>query len=307
MSGGLPAGPADGRLYRDLSFDRYQQLPGLNWSLLKHAVTSARHYKLAVDGGHADRDDSSGLQAMHAAVLEPGRFVTDYRPWTETPQRRGAAYDAACAARPGVEWLRPDDWDQAQAVAQAVHEHPVAGPLCGLDYEGVAMMPECSITWTERGRQMKGRLDLLRWTADRRIIVDLKAVPSLHPRRMAAWIARMLYHGQFAHYCAGVRAVEAARKLAPAPIDVYIVAYEVRPCVDVGVFDLGTYWPNPDDLGGALYCGAAVRGEALARVEAAEASGVWPGQAPDTIPVELPAWAFGDDNDLDDDLEVSDG
>jgi hypothetical protein len=305
VSGGLPAGaqPQGGRLFRDLPFDRYQQLDGLNWSILKHAVTSARHYKLALDGQHAERSDSSGLQAMHAAVLESDRFASHYRPWTATAQRRGAEYDAACAAHPLVTWLRADDYAQAQAVAQAVAEHPVAGPLCAPG--GRTVLPEISLTWTEAGRAMKGRLDLLRWGVDRHAIVDLKAVPSLHPRRMAAWIARQLYHAQLAHYCAGVRALESARQLRPCPIDVYIVAYEVRPCVDVGVFSLGTYQPNPDDLDGALYCGAAVRSEALARVAAAEASGRWLGQAPEIVPVELPAWAF-DSGDDDAALEVSD-
>ena len=303
MSGGLPA-LADGRLFRDLAFDRYQALPGLNWSTLKHAATSARHYRLALDGQHAERDDSSGLHAMHAAVLEPGSFMGRYRPWTATAQRRGAEYDAACAAHPLVTWLRPDDHAQAVAVAQAVAEHPVAGPLVAPG--GPTVIPEVSLTWTEAGRAMKGRLDLLRWGLARHVIVDLKAVPSLHPRRMAAWIARQLYHAQLAHYCAGVRALEAARRFRPCPIDVYIVAYEVRPCVDVGVYHLGTYWPDPADVDGALYCGAAVRAEALARVAAAEASGRWVGQAPSIIDVELPAWAF-DAGDDDAALEVSDG
>ena len=304
MSGGLPGGqPQGGRLFRDLAFDRYQALPGLNWSTLKHAVTSARHYRLALDGQHAERSDSSGLQAMHAAVLEPSVFMMDYRPWTATSARRGAEYDAACAAHPGVTWLRPDDYVLAQAVAQAVAEHPVAGPLCAPG--GKTVLPEISLTWTEGSRAMKGRLDLLRWGVERHALIDLKAVPSLHPRRMAAWIARQLYHAQLAHYCAGVRALESARQLRPCPIDVYIVAYETKPCVDVGVFSLGTYWPDPADLDGALYCGAAVRGEALARVAAAEASGRWMGQAPEIVPVELPAWAF-DAGDDDAALEVSD-
>ena len=304
MTGGLPAGaPQDGRLYRDLPFAQYQALPGLNWSVLKHAVTSARHYRLALDGQHAERDDSSGLHAMHAAVLESGTFADRYRPWTATSARRGAEYDAACVASPGVTWLRPDDHAQAVAVGRAVAEHPVAGPLCAPG--GPTVIPELSLTWAEGGRAMKGRLDLLRWGGSRHVIVDLKAVPSLHPRRMAAWIARQLYHAQLAHYCAGVRALEAARRFRPCPIDVYIIAYEVKPCIDVGVFSLGTYWPDPADLDGALYCGAAVRAEALARVAAAEASGVWQGQAPDVVPVELPAWAF-DAGDDDAALEVSD-
>jgi len=284
-----------------LAFDVYARLPGLNWSTLKHACTSARHYKLAVDGQHAERADSSGLRAMHAAVLEPDTFDQVYRPWVATSSRRGAAFDAAREADPGVEWLTPADHEQALAVARAVAEHPVAAEILAPD-PGHRAMSEPSIVWVEDGRTMKGRLDRLVWGHARRRIVDLKAVPDLASRKMAAWVARQLYHGQMAHYVAGVRAVEQARGLAPAPIDVYLLAYSLRPCVDVGVFYVGE--ARPDELDGALYCGAALRAEALARVAQAEASGVWAGACPDIVPLELPAWAYGDDDDPN--LEVTD-
>lgn len=282
------------RIIADLPDAAYRQLPGLSWSVLRHAVTSARHYQVARDGGLSRSSDMSAFHAQHAAVLEPLTFTDRYRPWTATTQRRGAAYDAACAAEPGVTWLTPSDYDTARAVAEAVSAHAAAVEVLTAP-PGAHGWSEVTLTWEEGGRAMRGRLDRLVWEPQRRRIVDAKAVPSLHPRKMAAWIARQLYHGQLAHYAAGVRAVERARGLAHAPIDCYLVAYETAPIVDVGVYHLGTWGADGPD--GALYCGSAVRAEALARVAEAEAAGSYPGQAPGVVHVELPVWAYGDDED----------
>jgi hypothetical protein len=279
------------RLLADLPFDRYQSLPGLNWSVLKHAITSARHYRLAVDGESAPSDaDFSGHHAMHAAVLEPETYADRYRVWSGSA-RRGKAFDEACAADPHVTWLTPSADETARAVAAAVAVHPVAGPLLQAPVGGRAWS-EATIVWGEGGRVYKGRLDRLVWGRDRRVIVDLKAVQSLQPRKMAATVARYHYHGQAAHYAAGLRALEAAQGLAPAPIDAYLVCYETRPIVDVGVYYLGSH-----ELDGAIWTGARLRDEAIARIAAAETAGVWPGQAPETVALELPAWAYGDDDD----------
>lgn len=279
------------RLLADLPFDRYQSLPGLNWSTLKHALTSARHYRLAVDGESAPSDaDFSGHHAMHAAVLEPETYADRYRVWTGAT-RRGREYDLACAADPHVTWLTASADETARAVAAAVAAHPVAGPLLQAP-EGGRAWSEATVVWSEGGRVHKGRLDRLVWSRDRRVIVDLKAVQSLQPRKMAATVARYHYHGQAAHYAAGLRALEAAQGLAPAPIDAYLVCYETRPIVDVGVYYLGSH-----ELDGAIWTGARLRDEAIARIAAAETAGVWPGQAPETVALELPAWAYGDDDD----------
>jgi hypothetical protein len=279
------------RLLADLPFDRYQALPGLNWSTLKHALTSARHYRLAVDGESAPSDaDFTGFHAMHACVLEPETYADRYRVWTGS-QRRGKDYDAACQADPHVTWITASADETARAVAAAIAAHPVAGALLQPP-EGGRAWSEATVVWSESGRVHKGRLDRLVWGPRRRQIVDLKAVQSLNPRKMAATVARYHYHGQAAHYAAGLRALEAAQGLAPAPIDAYLVCYETRPIVDVGVYYLGCH-----ELDGAIWTGARLREEALERIAQAETAGYWPGQAPDTVALELPAWAYGDGDD----------
>lgn len=281
------------RLIEGQPFGTYADEPGLNWSTLKHATTSPRHYALAASGDlrEADPRSMSGFKAQHAALLEPRTIHAPggVRVWPG--RRQGGAWDAALAADPDATWCTESELGLAQAVAAAVHAHPVAGPLLA-DAPGERVTREVSMYWVEADRRMKGRADWIRWSAHKRLVGDLKAVPSLKPRRMATWIARQLYHGQMAHYAAGVRAVEAALGLPAAPIEAWIVAYETTPCVDVGAFYLGTY-----DVDGAIYCGQMLRAEALDAVAAGEAAGLWPGQAPEPVEVHLPAWAFGDDEE----------
>lgn len=269
-------------------FAAYQAAEGLNWSRLKHAVRSPLHYRAALAGELRDSSVGPEYSAMHAAILEPQTFATAYGTW---PGRRaGADFEAAQAADPRRVWLSQGEADLVAAVRDAVHAHPVGGPLV----RGVGAaraLPELSMYWTESGRRMKGRGDLVLVFPDEVVLIDLKAVPSIRPRQIAAEVTRRLYHAQLAHYAAGLGACLGALGLR-RPIRGLILAYETRPCPDVAVYDLGTA-----DSDGPLWVGAEVRGEALAAVEAAEVSGVWQGQAPDLQPLNLPSWAYDEADD----------
>jgi hypothetical protein len=277
-----------------LTFEQYTALPGINWSKLKHGITSAAHLAAALDGALDDPDTSSRgmLRACHAAALEPEVFDRDF---TVADGRRTAAAKAEAQTR-GQTLLTEAEHDHAIAVGAAVRAHPVAGPLLR---NGSLIWPELSLTWEEAGETYRARLDLLRvdcspgpdgWVGV--TIADLKAVPSISPRRLAAEVARRHYHAQLAHYAAGWRAVAAQRPdLAALPVRCLVIAYEARPIVDVGVYEL-----DPDV---AMYAGEAVRAEAIARLPEARGSRP-PGQAPAMRPLHLPAWAFGEDDDATD-------
>lgn len=269
-------------------FAAYQALPGLNWSTLKHAVTSAAHFAAAVHGELSGDDtaDRGMLRACHAAVLEPGAFARDFGVWAG--RRAGSAYEAAKAAAPHRHLLSVTEAAQVEAVRAAIHAHPVAGPLVR-DSRGVG---EVTLTWPEDGRAMKGRIDLLIMEPDRWIVADLKAVPSIAPRKLASEVARRLYHAQLAHYCAGLDAMCRAKGISPRPIEAMIIAYETRPMLDVSVVSLGVFGE-----GEAIFCGAAVRAEALRHVAAlADTTGPLLGQSPELAELHLPAWAYGDDD-----------
>jgi hypothetical protein len=269
-------------------FAAYQAAEGLNWSRLKHAVRSPLHYRAALAGELRDSSVGPEYSAMHAAVLEPSIFNSAYGVWQG--RRQGADYEAAQAADPRRVWLSQGEADLVAAVRDAVHAHPVAGPLVR-GVGAVKALPELSMYWTEGGRRMKGRADLVLIREDEVQLIDLKAVPSIRPRQIAAEVTRKLYHAQEAHYAAGLSACLGALGVR-RPIRGLILAYETRPCPDVAVYDLGTA-----ESDGPLWVGAEVRGEALAAVEAAEASGAWPGQVPELLPLNLPSWAYNDTDD----------
>lgn len=280
----------------DLPFDDYRRLPGINWSRLKHAITSPAHYAAAVEGRLDDGDTASRgmLRACHAAALEPRVYAHDFEVFGGV--RRGAAYEAARAAKPGATLLTQREHDHAQAVGAAVRAHPVAGPLLS----DPQCRAEVSLRWVEQGQACKGRIDLLVRLCDRWVVADLKAVPSIGPRKLASETARRLYHAQLAHYCAGVAALIEAGRLARMPIEAMIIAYETRPLVDVSVVSLGIYGE-----GEAIYCGQEVRRGAL-EVASAYVAGEQPqGQAPELRELILPAYAFDCEED-DAQAEVND-
>jgi hypothetical protein len=276
------------RLIVGQPFAAYQAAPGLNWSKLKHAVRSPLHYRAALDGRLADSDSGEEYSAIHAAILEPAAFADRYGTWSG--RRQGADYEAAQAADPRRIWLSEREAELVSAVRDAVHAHPVAGPLVR-GVGAVKALPELSMYWTESGRRMKGRGDLVLIFPDEVVLIDLKAVPSIRPRQIAAEITRKLYHAQEAHYAAGLAACLGALGVH-RPIRGLILAYETRPCPDVAVYDLGVA-----DADGPLWVGAEVRGDAIAAVEAAEASGAWPGQVPELAQLHLPSWAYDEADD----------
>lgn len=299
-----PSAPAQarGRWVEDQPFADYQKEAGLNWSLLKLAITSAAHYSAGRVGQTRPVKSAPLFSAVHKAVLENDVYDDEYRVW---PGRRaGKDYEAACAALPGCVWLTEAEQAQVEAIRAAVSAHEAAADLLrGLSSDGRRLKggAEVSLYWSEGGRKMKGRIDRLvrRVDADGKAghwdLIDLKGMPSISPRRAASEIARRHYHGQLAHYAAGIRACEPPGR--HLPIRCWIVGYEQGPIVDVAVYDLGTIEADGVAQGGAIYAGQSLRAEALAVVAAIEAGGPALGQCPRPVTVELPTWAYGDGED----------
>lgn len=63
--------------------DEYNALEGVNWSNLKHAEKSPKHYRHEADSGDKEPTDAMlmGL-AVHCAVLEPDEFARRYVVWS---------------------------------------------------------------------------------------------------------------------------------------------------------------------------------------------------------------------------------
>lgn len=253
----------------------YRDLPGVNWSTLKHLRVSPLHYRYAIENPREDSDALAIGRLTHALVFEPDTVALNYAIWTGD-QRRGKEWNAFKAEHEGITIVKADDVDNATAMAEAVRRHPLVRPyLDGGRFER-------PIQWVDRktGIPCKGLLD---WHhSRRRALVDLKTTRTIDAHRFGNIAHALGYPGQLAHYFDGLET------LGERPIEVMIVAVENVAPFDVAVFEL-------DDE--ALQYGLDERDRLLATLAECMASDVWPGRYTERRALKLPGWLFVDEDD----------
>ena len=263
------------KIHPSTTFDEYKALGGVNWSKLKHLRDgSPLHYK------HAEASQDSGdtasrgmLRAVHCLVLEPETWDDNYTVTSLRRDGRTTVWKEYLADNPGRTHLTTPEAGKARSIAASVLAHPVAGPMFTGDGQS-----EVTVQWVDKdtGLACKGRIDRLQDA-----VIDLKTVGSLEERRLAYMMAKMGWHCQLAHYSNGAKAVFQRR------LPVLLVAVESKPPHDVGVFLL-----DPEST---LWAGEAECRQLLSTLAECLDTNHWPGRYPAVRPVELPAWAFGDD------------
>ena len=269
-------------------FGDYCRAPGANWSTLKLMGSPAKA-RWTLDNPDAGDTASRGmLRAVHCLVLEPHVFDRDFALCTVRRDARTATYQAWLADNEGKTALTQREYDQAQAMAAAVHSSPLTGPV----FASPTGRGEESIKWVDptTGTTCKGRTDWQDDDPDGALrFDDLKSVPSVDPGEIGRMIVRMKWLGQFAHYIDGLRVLNPGRE-----VRCRIVCVETAPPYDVGIFLL-------DDV--ALNAGEIMRRPLLNRFSECVASGVWPGRHqapvyPDIPDYALPSINFDNDEDF---------
>jgi hypothetical protein len=188
-------------------------------SMLRRFARGEAH----VARGYVDHGQSRIPQALHAAMLEPGRFAQEY-----FLMDADASADAESGTHDLLDrvWLSSGEHAELLAMQTAIREYPRAPLAAALD----TGMRELSIYWTdETGARWKARPDC--FTAD--CIYELKTTQDVRPAAFARTRRRFGYDLQAAHY------VEAVRRLTgTAPRFAYI-AIEPRAPHYVWVHELG--------------------------------------------------------------------
>ena len=266
----------------------YRASRGVNWSTLKLMAKSPKHYRWALDNPDEGDTASRGmLRAVHTLVLEPHRFEADYAVCSMRRDPRAKAYQEFLAEHEGKTILSEKEHGDACAIAAAVRADPVAAAILNDPHARF----EVPLAWTDEatGLQCKGRADLVIMhpdDPDAAVLIDLKGARRVDARGLARDAGQMLYHGQLAHYAAGVRAVYGVSEVACG-----ILAYEAAAPHDVVLA-----WLDKDT---DMWAGEVLRDGLMARLKTCLDADEWPGQHPSPIVLNLPPYLLPDAEDGD--------
>lgn len=193
--------PAEPGLYDGVPEEIYHALPGLSSTGVNRMLHAPAVYRWYADHPSAPKKTFDVGHAVHARVLGVGL------PIAVIPEEMLAANGAtstkaakafiAEARAEGKTVLKPDEYAEVAAMADAVLDHPDAAALL------TGAQPEVSILWDDpkTGVRCRGRLDY--WHKRSDVAVDLKSTRSADPRRFARHAVDYGYPEQRVHYQTG--------------------------------------------------------------------------------------------------------
>ena len=260
-----------------MSYEKYNEIPALNWSLLRELAVSPLQFAWRREHPQAETDAMRMGRAVHTAVLEPDRFPLEYVVFSG-PRRAGKDWEAFAAANRDKTILKSDDYENCLRIRDAVRGNRDAARL--LDGEGsrVRSDTELSVKWERDGVQCKGRVDILTSLPS---LADLKTTRDLS--RFESTVARYLYHGQMAWYADGIKATGWTYP------DCYLIAAQ-----SVAPFDVVVYQLTDETMA----AGRAVVDRLFRLYQECTESGEWPGLGADGVrELRLPSWATSADSD----------
>jgi hypothetical protein len=251
---------------------KYLADPRINISSLKAMAKSPLQYRYNLDHPREDTTSMAFGRAVHCAVFEPDRFLSQHVAW-RGGRRSGGDWDRFVAEHAGRIVLTADEFDKCLSMRSAVRENRLIKPYLK---SGSA---EVTIFWTEpvTGLRCKSRLD---WLSSHPAIVDLKTTRDMS--RFFNDAARLLYHYQAAFY------VDAVNAEFGHPPPFVIAAIESEPPFDFALFPV---------TGDVLDVGRREYLRLLDRVKFHESINTWPGAYDSEQELLLPQWALGADSD----------
>lgn len=224
--------------YPSMTNDEYQGAEAVSKSQLDEVSGSPKHYwERYINPKREVEGKTPALilgDAIHKAVLEPDLFTSMFIARPKDIDARTNAGKAALAAlqeEAGTRTiLSAADYETARVVRDAVHRHPLAGPLFRGGVAEQSFFARCPRT----GALIKCRTDYLK--SSHSMIVDLKTTESASPAAFGRSAANYRYDVQAGWYpyvmeCLYGEVIEhfvfvAVEKTAPQAIGVYFVEPE---------------------------------------------------------------------------------
>jgi hypothetical protein len=213
--------------------------------------------------------------AAHLLVLGEGPelVVIDAADW----RTKAAQTERAVARESGAVPVLRHEFEQVQAMAEAIRRHPVAGAL----FNPAFGRPEQSLFWQDAMARVwrRARLDWLPHPGAGRLIVpDYKTTVSAASDAIERSVHSYGYHQQAAWYLDAVRALGLADDSAQF---VFVFQEKTAPYL-VRVVQLSA---------SAMRIGRHLNRKAIATYAECTAADRWPGYSDDIDVISLPAWA----------------
>jgi hypothetical protein len=259
----------------EISNDDYHAGPGISKSHLDVAAESMFKYWDGYVNPNRERKEPTPAMilgtATHSAILEPDLFPSQFIAMPEGLTRQTKAgkehYEELLAT--GKTVLKHDEFKHCLAMRDAVHLHPVAGPLFK---NGRSEQAYYAID-NETGELIKCKPDFMN---DNGFMVDLKKTTDASPDGFAKSVANYRYYVQAPWY---LDILERLYSEAP-PYFIFVAVEETRP------YDIGVYFVDNAqlELGRRRYM------KDLRRIAECKATGNFPGYSSQIEPLRLPKW-----------------
>ncbi|MYZ37506.1 hypothetical protein GT002_20975 [Streptomyces sp. SID4917] len=219
--------------------------------------------------------------AAHKLVLGEGPDLVriDATEWRSAAVKADVADVRAAGGVP----LKPAEYEQVHAMADALRHHPVAAAL----FDPARGRPEQSLFWRDRptGVMRRARFDWLPQPRTGRLIIpDYKTCRSAEPAALARAVEEYGYHQQADWYRSGAKALGLADDTAAF---VFVCQEKTAPYL-VSVIELDA---------NAMRIGAARNRRALQIYADCVETGHWPGYSDDIAYLSLPFWAEARDTE----------
>jgi PDDEXK-like uncharacterized protein DUF3799 len=267
---------AIGDLILDLPFDQYRAADGINSHGLLDLLRSPAHY-WERRYNHAPEKNSDALlfgRLLHLAVLEPDRFLKDFKIEPEVDKRTTVGKNTLAdfyASIPQTAIVVPHKAHGMLArMAERIAKNDKAAWLLK------DSVREASVFWfdNDTGELCKGRADAI---SSGGILIDVKTTVDARYRKFGRQAFDMGYHVQSAHYTAGGTATGKMR----GDSFVFLVIEKTPP------YEVAVYPASPSFLA----TGRKWRHKAMATYTECRKNNVYPGYNPDALELDLPDYA----------------
>jgi hypothetical protein len=259
-------------VYPGVDFDDYLKWSNVSKHMLDSISRSPAHLRAALAEPRKRTPAMTLGAAVHAAVLEPGKFTQRYTQAPETDKRSKLGKEAhEAAAAGGRVLLKIEELVAISEMLNAINSHPYAGILLNPD-DGEA---EVSIAWIdeETGVHCKARPDFLNHAHN--VCVDLKTCQDSSMGAFTRAIVSYNYHLQSSMYTDGLAA-------NGRDVDFVFVVVETDPPYGIGCYELS---PADSELGRTRYK------RALRVYQQCVENHTWPGYPEHVRIIELPSYA----------------